>query len=50
MKQYNNMVLQKNNISSKYTNYINYMLLDATPEIWLNDNYKDTIIQTLRLL
>ena len=50
MKQYNNMVLHENNILSKYTNHIIYVLLDATHEIWLNDNYKNTIIQTLRLL
>jgi 2-oxoglutarate dehydrogenase complex dehydrogenase (E1) component-like enzyme len=36
-------------ILSKYTNHIIYVLLDATHEIWLNDNYKNTIIQTLRL-
>lgn len=50
MKQFNDMVLQENNILSKYTNHIIYVLLDATHEIWLNDNYKNTIIQTLRLL
>jgi hypothetical protein len=50
MKQYNNMVLQENNILSKYTKHIIYVLLDATHEIWLNDNYKNTIIQTLKLL
>jgi hypothetical protein len=50
MKQYNNMVLNENNILSKYTKHIVYILLDATHEIWLNDNYKNTIIQTLRLL
>lgn len=50
MKQYNNMVLQENKILSKYTNHIIYVLLDSTHEIWLNDNYKNTIIQTLRLL
>ena len=50
MKQYNNMVLEENNILSKYTNHIIYVLLDSTHEIWLNDNYKNTIIQTLRLL
>ena len=50
MKQYNNMVLQENNILSKYNNHIIYVLLDATHEIWLKDNYKNTIIQTLRLL
>ena len=50
MKQYNNMVLQENNILSKYTNHIIYVLLDATHEIWLKDNYKNTIIQTLKLL
>jgi hypothetical protein len=41
--------LHENNILSKYTNHIIYVLLDATHEIWLNDNYKNTIIQTLRL-
>ena len=50
MKQHNILVLQENNILSKYTNHIIYVLLDATHEIWLNDNYKNTIIQTLRLL
>ena len=50
MKQYNNMVLQENNILSKYTKHIVFILLDATHEIWLNDNYKNTIIQTLKLL
>jgi len=50
MKHYNNMVLQENNILSKYNNHIIYVLLNATHEIWLNDNYKNTIIQTLKLL
>jgi predicted esterase len=50
MKQHNNMTLQENNILSKYTNHIVYVLLDATHEIWLHDNYKNTIIQTLKTL
>ena len=44
MEQYNNMVLQENNILSKYINHIIYVLLDATHEIWLIPNYKNTII------
>ena len=44
------MVLRENNILSKYNNHIIYVLLNATHEIWLNDNYKNTIIQTLKLL
>ena len=44
------MVMHENNILSKYTNHIIYVLLDATHEIWLNDNYKNTIIQTLSFL
>jgi hypothetical protein len=50
MKEYNDYVLRENNILSKYTNHIIYVLLDATHEIWLKDNYKNTIIQTLKLL
>ena len=50
MKEYNNMVLQENSILSKYKNHIIYILLDASHNVWLNDNYKNTIIQTLKLL
>jgi hypothetical protein len=50
MEQYNNMVLQENNILSKYNNHLIYILLDATHMIWLNDNYKNTIIQTITLM
>jgi hypothetical protein len=42
MKEYNNMVLQENSIFSKYKNHIIYILLDASHNIWLNDNYKNT--------
>ena len=50
MEQYNNKVLQENNILSKYNNHLIYILLDATHMIWLNDNYKNTIIQTITLM
>ena len=50
MKQYNDNVLEENKILSKYKNHIIYILLNATHEIWLNTNYKNTIIQTLKLL
>jgi len=50
MKQHNNNVSQENIILGKYKNHIIYVLLDATHSIWLNDNYKNTIIQTLKLL
>lgn len=49
-KKYNDDVLQENEILSKYLNHVIYVLLDATHVIWLNDNYKNTIIQTLKLL
>lgn len=49
-KYNNNNVLQENNILSKYNNHIIYILLDATHVIWLNDNYRNTIIQTIKLL
>jgi hypothetical protein len=49
LKQHNDLVLGENRILSKYTNQIIYVLLDATHEIWLKDNYKNTIIQTLKL-
>jgi predicted esterase len=50
MKQYNEMVLEENNILSKYNNHIIYILLDATHMIWLKSNYKNTIIKTIKLL
>jgi predicted alpha/beta hydrolase family esterase len=49
-KYNNNNVLQENKILSKYKNHIIYILLDATHVIWLNDNYRNTIIQTIKLL
>ena len=49
-KYNNNNVLLENKILSKYKNHIIYVLLDATHVIWLKDNYRNTIIQTLKLL
>jgi hypothetical protein len=50
IKQFNDNVLQENNILSKYYNHIIYILLDATHTIWLNENYKNTIIQTIKTI
>ena len=50
MIEYNNNVLEENNILSKYLNYIIYVLLDASHIIWTNDNYKNTIIKTIQTL
>jgi len=50
MKQFNDNILQENNILSKYNNHIIYILLNATHTIWLNENYKNTIIQTIKTI
>ena len=50
MKQFNELVLEENKILSKYNNHIIYTLLDASHGIWEKDNYKNTIIQTIKLL
>ena len=50
MKQHNELVLEENKILSKYNNHIIYTLLDASHAIWEKDNYKNTIIQTIKLL
>ena len=49
-KEFNNNVLQENSILSKYDNHIIYILLDASHIIWLQDNYKNTIIKTINML
>jgi len=48
--EYNNNVLEENKILSKYSNHIIYILLDASHIIWTNDNYKNTIIKTIKTL
>lgn len=50
MIEHNNNVLEKNKILSKYNNHIIYVLLDASHIIWENDNYKNTIILTIKLI
>jgi len=49
-EQYNNNVIEENSILYNYNNHIIYVLLDATHDLWLKPNYKNTIIQTLNLI
>jgi hypothetical protein len=50
MIEYNNNVIKENEILGKYNNNIIYTLLDATHIIWSLNKYKNTIIQTIKLL
>jgi hypothetical protein len=50
MKEYNDNVIEENKILSKYDNHIIYVLLDASHMIWNNNNYKNTIINTIIMI
>ena len=48
--EHNNNVIEENNILSNYINQIIYVLLDASHMIWSKDNYKKTIIDTIKMI
>jgi len=48
--EHNINVLEENKILSKYSNHLIYIMLDASHAIWTNDNYKNTIIKTIKTL
>ena len=50
MKQFNDNVLKENQILSKYSNHLIYVLLDATHDLWSRPDYKNTIIKTIKLI
>lgn len=50
MTDHNENVLQENKILSKYNNNIIYILLDASHIIWEKENYKNTILNTIRMI
>ena len=50
MIEYNNNIIEENKILEKYNNHIIYTLLDASHIIWTKENYKNTIIQTVKML